>query len=87
MEKEFLGNLANAQEDTAQKSTSKKSIAKKAAVKKTTGEKAVSRKFVKPDQKLQESIKIDIIEVLLSKFGMTGQNLAQEILSYMDFRY
>ena len=54
MEKEFLGNLANAQEDTAQKTTSKKSIAKKATVKKTIGEKAVA-KIVKPDQKLQES--------------------------------
>ena len=80
MEKEFLGNLANAQE-----TTSKKSIAKKATVKKTIGEKAVA-KIVKPDQKLQESTKIDIIASLLSNYGMTGQNLAREILSYMDFR-
>ena len=48
MEKEFLGNLANAQE-----TTSKKSIAKKATVKKTIGGKAVA-KIAKPDQKLQE---------------------------------
>ena len=80
MEKEFLGNLANAQDDTAPETTSKKSIAKKAI-----GEKAVD-KIVKPDQKLQESTKIDIIAVLLSSYGIIGQNLAREILSYMDFR-
>ena len=80
MEEGFSGNLAN-----AQKTTSKKSIAKKATVKKTIGEKAVA-KIVKPDQKLQESTKIDVIAVLLSNYGMTGQNLAREILSYMDFR-
>ena len=85
MEKEFLGNLANAQEDIAQKTTSRKSIAKKATVKKTIGEKALA-KIVKPDQKFQESTKIDIIADLLCDYGMNGQNLAREILSYMDFR-
>ena len=110
MEKEFLGNLTNAQEDTAQKTTSKKSIARKATVKKTIGEKAVA-KIVKPDQKLQESTPkilrkqpdrkakrkpkieptkectdFDVIGVLLSNYGMTGENLARQILSFMDFR-
>ena len=86
MEKGFSGNLApNAKKDIAQKTTIKKSIAKKATVKKTIGEKAVA-KIAKPDQKLQESTKIDIIATLLCNYGMTGQNLAQEILSYMDFR-
>ena len=85
MEKEFLGNLANGQEDTAQKTTSKKSIAKKATVKKTIGEKTVT-KIAKPDQRLQESTKIDIIASLLCNYGIIGQNLAREILSFMDFR-
>ena len=110
MEKEFLGNLANAQDDTAQETTSKKSIANKATVKKIIGEKAVA-KIVKPDQKLQESTPkilrkqpdrkakrkssneptkectdFDFIELLLYNYGMTGENLARQILSFMDFR-
>ena len=85
MEKEFLGSLANALEDTALKNTSKKSIVKKASVKKTIEEKAVVN-IAKPDEKFQESTKIDIIAGLLCNYGMTGQKLSREILSYMDFR-
>ena len=72
------------------KKTSKKTIAKNATLKKNIGEKAIAQN-AKPGQKAQikrteEPTEIDIIGGLISNYSLTGENLARQILSYMDFR-
>ena len=76
-----------AKKATLKKTLAEKTIAKKATLKKTIGEKAIA----KPDQKAQikrteEPTEIDIIGGLISNYSLTGENLARQILSYMDFR-
>ena len=43
-------------------------------------------KIAKPERKAEEPTEIDIIESLVSNYGMTGENLARQILLFMDFR-
>ena len=79
-----------AKKATLKKTLAKKTIAKKATLKKTIGEKTISQN-AKSDQKAQikrteEPTEIDIIGGLISNYSLTGENLARQILSYMDFR-
>ena len=79
-----------AKKATLKKTLAEKTIAKKATLKKTIGEKAIAQN-AKPDQKAQikrteEPTEIDIIGGLISNYSLTGENLARQILSYMDFR-
>ena len=79
-----------AKKATLKKTLAKKTIAKKATLKKTIGEKTISQN-AKSDQKAQikrteEPTEIDIIGGLISNYSLTGENLARQILSSMDFR-
>ena len=43
-------------------------------------------KIVKPEREAEEPTEIDIIGSLVSNYGMNGENLARQILSFMNFR-